>query len=144
MIITAVACIRLRTYICTRLVLCLNALQCAWGHFMHYCTVNVLLCDIYMHYTTLLCKHVMFESHLDHLDPLHVDGSLIDCYLSIIGVSGWRRGRLWHHMRSSVPRLFWQILCVKKNQYSVVVARCKMCNKGKKCHALKLQMLLEE
>ena len=67
---------------------------------MHYCIANVLralrtllpgiciMCDIYMHYTTLLYKDVMFESHLDHLDPLHVGGTLIDCYLRIIGVSG--------------------------------------------------------
>ena len=65
---------------------------------MPYCIANVLrallpgiciMCDIYTHYTTcmhyitLLCKGVMFESHLDHLEPLHVGGSLIDCYLII-------------------------------------------------------------
>ena len=60
---------------------------------MHYCIANVLralrtllpgiciMCDIYTHYTSLLCKDVMFESHLDHLEPLHVGGTLIDCYL---------------------------------------------------------------
>ena len=47
-----------------------------------------IVCDIYTHYTSLLCKDVMFESHLDHWEPLHVGGSLIDCYLSIIGVRG--------------------------------------------------------
>ena len=67
---------------------------------MPYCIANVLrvlctllpgkciMCDIYMHYTTLLYKGVMFESHLDHWEPLHVGGTLIDCYLSVIGVSG--------------------------------------------------------
>ena len=66
---------------------------------MPYCIANVhvlrallsgicIMCDIYMHYTTLLYKGVMFESHLDHLDLVHVGSTLIDCYLSIIGVSG--------------------------------------------------------
>ena len=54
-----------------------------------------IMCDIYTHYTSLLCKDVMFESHLDHLDPLHAGGTLIDCYLCIIGVSGCHK--FWRH-----------------------------------------------
>ena len=42
-----------------------------------------IICDIFVHYTSLLCKDVMSESHLDHLEPLHVGGTLIDCYLII-------------------------------------------------------------
>ena len=38
----------------------------------------------------------MLESHLDHLEPLHVGGTLIDCYLRIIGVSGCHK--FWRHI----------------------------------------------
>ena len=71
---------------------------------MHYCMANALfvifirITQVYV--VRMSCLRVTTWSHYVYV------GSPIDCYLCITGVSGSRRGGLWHNMRSSVPRLF--------------------------------------